>query len=327
MNYKSFEKGEEFEKFVENELFNEKEYNLVHRTNNFEQNKSRYSEDTLKPDFKFRCKKTFQEFYIEAKYRSKFNLNDKIEIMSINQLERFKKIQENEGIPIYIAIGYIGKPSEPNNISLIPLSELIYLELYPSFLRKFNIDKEIVDSKNLNLWNNNIQTNEDTKNEKEIHNKKEDTFNKKNKTIIGVSIIVLAIISLFIFNIYENNNIENKLKQKASEYYHTLDSGNISDLDNYINPVVGKWYSKTNIKISEIKSDALEYLKKYPLTKTEIQWNTFKINQLNDDYDVTYQMIYKILSSRKFKDKIYHLKIKAVWDENLKLKSMYEIKI
>lgn len=61
MKYKigqdSFIKGEQFERFVEHYLFVEADYALVHRTNNYDQNRQRFSENTLKPDFKFRCKK------------------------------------------------------------------------------------------------------------------------------------------------------------------------------------------------------------------------------------------------------------------------------
>ncbi|WP_298767531.1 hypothetical protein [uncultured Polaribacter sp.] len=207
MNYTSFEKGEEFENFVENELFNEKEYKLVHRTNNFEQNKSRYSEDTLKPDFKFRCKNTQQEFYIEAKYRSNFNLNDKIEIMSVNQLERFKKIQQTEQIPIFIVIGYIGKPSEPNNISLIPLSELIYLELYPSFLRKFKVNKRTIDINELNLKSSH-SIKEASLNEKRV-NKEEKIkpiINKRKNVKFSVAFLFVLIIAFFSFYYFEQQH-------------------------------------------------------------------------------------------------------------------------
>lgn len=327
MNYTSFEKGEKFENFVENELFNEKEYKLVHRTNNFEQNKSRYSEDTLKPDFKFRCKNTQQEFYVEAKYRSNFNLNDKIEIMSVNQLERFNKIQQTEQIPIFIVIGYIGKPSEPNNISLIPLSELIYLELYPSFLRKFKVNKRTIDINELKLKSSH-SIKKGSPNEKEVikEEKIKPIINKRKNIKFSVAFLFVLIIGFFSFY-YLSNNIEKDIKQKTSEYYKTLDNGNINDLDNYINPIVDKWYNKTNLSLSEVKYQATEYLKKYPKTKTEIQWDSFKITSLNNDYAVSYKMIYKILSEGKFKNKVYHLEIKAVWDENLKLKSIYEIKI
>ena len=78
MQYDSFKKGELFEKFVEDELFKVTEYDLIHRTNSISQNASRYAEDTLKPDFKFRCKQIQQEFYVEAKFRSGFNARDMI---------------------------------------------------------------------------------------------------------------------------------------------------------------------------------------------------------------------------------------------------------
>jgi hypothetical protein len=61
----SFRKGEDFEKYVEQSLFLKKDFDLVHRTNNFDQNKNRFAENTLHPDFKFRCKKTNNEFYIK----------------------------------------------------------------------------------------------------------------------------------------------------------------------------------------------------------------------------------------------------------------------
>ena len=147
----SFRKGEDFEKYVEQSLFLKKDFDLVHRTNNFDQNKNRFAENTLHPDFKFRCKKTNNEFYIEAKFRSKFNQNDKLEIMSLAQKERFIIIQKKEKVPVFIVIGYEGWSNNPDKISLIPLNELIYLELYPTFLQKFNIEKDNINSEFLNL--------------------------------------------------------------------------------------------------------------------------------------------------------------------------------
>lgn len=325
MDNTSFIKGEEFEKFVENELFNEKDYILIHRTNNYEQNKIRYSEDTMKPDFKFRCKKTQFEFYVEAKYRSNFNMKDMIEIMSINQLERFKKIQQIEGIPIYISIGYEGQASEPNNLSLIPLSELIYLELYPSFLKKFNIEKNIVDSSHLNLWNN--KPFEESSNSHEEKKTQETIPNKRKRIQIGIVLLGILMLSILGFKYLNNDNIEENLKQRISDYYQTVDAGNINSLDDFINPTVNIWYNKSNLNLSEIKATTAEYLKKYPRTQTEIQWDSFEITPINDDYNVSYKIIYKILSEGKFKNKIYYLKINAVWGKNLKLKSIYEVKI
>ena len=129
MKNTSFRKGEDFEKYVEQSLFLKKDFDLVHRTNNFDQNKNRFAENTLHPDFKFRCKKTNNEFYIEAKFRSKFNQNDKLEIMSLAQKERFIIIQKKEKVPVFIVIGYEGWSNNPDKKSLIPLNELIYLKI------------------------------------------------------------------------------------------------------------------------------------------------------------------------------------------------------
>ena len=63
---------------------------------------------------------------------------------------------------------------------------------------------------------------------------------------------------------------------------------------------------------------------RHPNRSTEVQWDSFKVEPLNDDYAVTYNMIYKLLKENKGKDRVYHLKIHAVWNSDLKLKSLYE---
>lgn len=214
MNNTSFKKGEDFEKYVEQSIFHKKDFDLVHRTNNFEQNKNRFAENTLHPDFKFRCKKTNKEFYIEAKFRSKFNQNDKLAIMSLAQKERFIIIQKDENIPVFIVIGYEGWSNNPDNISLIPLNELIYLELYPTFLQKFNIEKENINSAFLNLKKEKEKieessyknTNEEninfeqstTKNETPKENKGKKFVKNKKKNILIFGIITLGVILLLI---------------------------------------------------------------------------------------------------------------------------------
>lgn len=331
MQYSSFEKGDLFEKFVADELFKATEYDLIHRTNSFDQNESRYAEDTLKPDFKFRCKKTQQEFYVEAKFRTGFNANNKIEVISYRQIERFKEIRKKENTPIYIAVGYGRTPDNPYNVSLIPLNELSYLELYDSFLKRYNIDKGLVNSSFLNRPvkqhqkepENPIeeQTKEQVKAVKEISAPR-----FKNKKILIASGIGLFLAAFLIFNFF-NTSIEDTLKQKTTEYYNTLHSGNVNALENYINPNVDKWYSQSNITYAKIIKDTKAYIKRHPATTTEIQWDTFKVTPLNDDYAVSYNMVYKLLKENKGRDIIYHLKIHAIWDKNLKIKSLYEEKI
>lgn len=317
MENSSFKKGEEFEYFVESNLFKETDYDLIYRTNTYNQNKNRFAEDSLKPDFKFRCKKTNLEFYVEAKYRSNFDLNNMIEIMSYQQLSRFKSLQEVENVPIFIVVGYEGYSSNPDNISLIPLEELDYLKLFPSFLKKYQIEKKLVDYKRIER--NQIHEN----NNQEIIREKDAKANKfkiKSYYYFLISFFVLFGLGILFFN----NNIEDKLKERTAQYYKFVEEGEINQLENYICSNVDAWYDKSNLSFEEISRDIKEYLKKYPETRTEVQWDTFEYVQIDNDYLCTYKLVYKIKSPGKFQNKVFHLKIKALWNKDLKLKSIVE---
>jgi hypothetical protein len=148
----------------------------------------------------------------------------------------------------------------------------------------------------------------------------------KNKKILAVIGIGLVLVALLLFNAL-NTSIEDTLKQKTAEYYSTIQTGNIDALEDFISPRVDKWYSRSDLTISEIKEDTKRYIKRHPVTSTDIQWDTFNVTPLNDGYSVTYNMVYKLLRENKGKDIIYHLKIHVVWDKDLRITSMYEERI
>ena len=331
MKQTSFKKGDQFEKFVEDELFKASDYILVSRTNTFDQNKTRYAEDTLRPDFKFRCKKTAQEFYVEAKYRSGFNADNKIAVISYTQIERFKNLKREENIPVFIAIGYGGTPNNPHSVSLIPINELNYLELYPSSLKRFDVNKGLIDSTILKLPKkphkdgdkNLVEKQPENPSSKHKEPAKPYFKNKKALIIAGIGLVLLAILLINPFRI----SIEETLKQKTTAYYATIQSGNIDALEDFISPRVDRWYSRSDVTFSEINKDTKRYIKRHPLTSTNIQWDTFKVTPINNGYSVTYNMIYKLLKENKGKDIIYHLKIYAIWDKDLKITSMHEEKL
>lgn len=339
-NISSYIKGEKFEKYVEKYLFPEKYYSIIHRTNTYEQNKERFAEDTKKPDYKFKCKKTGQEFYVEAKFRTKFNNAKKIEVISLSQFRRFETLQDEEKCPIYMIIGYGGDPSNPSSISIIPIEKMEHLSLYKSYLRNYNINKNRINCDTLKiekLTNNIIKETKKTENNNEKLNSRNRTSNikskGKNKTIPIVIIATLVIATIISTIYYSNspnslkNEIETKLKGRVSQYYNNLKLRNIEDLNEFINPKVDKWYGKSNITLKEIKIDANKYFEKYPNTKTDVLWDTFKVSKINNDYLVSYQMVYKIKGVNENKTKTFHLKITSIWDENLKMKSITEDKI
>lgn len=141
----SFVKGEEFEDYVRNVLFPKSEYDLIHRTHNYNSNNGDFVESSLKPDFTFRDRKTDEVFYIEVKWRAGYyNFKNKIEWCNKNQLYRYKKIDKKEH-KVFIALGLGDNPKKPSEIALFPVSTCRYTELYDSYINKylFYVDKPV----------------------------------------------------------------------------------------------------------------------------------------------------------------------------------------
>lgn len=151
MKKSSFKKGEEFENFVENNSFSKKDFSLIHRTSNKAQNKERFAYNTKLPDFKFRSVKTLNEFYVEAKYRSKFDSNNQLDLLSESQFNRFNMLERKEKIPVYIIIGFSGGSDNPEKIFFVPLEDLKNEKVTETFINKYSISKVTVNECNLKL--------------------------------------------------------------------------------------------------------------------------------------------------------------------------------
>lgn len=247
-----------------------------------------------------------------------------MDVISFQQLERFRKIQISENIKIFIIVGYEGYASSPKNLSLIPLDELLYLELYPSFLRNYKVERSVINSDLLNLNSvvNNTKNDDDDGDGDGDKVKSVKDFSKKKSRFIAVTLFI-AIISLITFSSFYENT-ESKLKRKTVEYYNHIENGNIDALENYIATQVNIWYNKANLTYDQIISETTDYLNKFPKSTTDIRWDTFEFKELGNDYYCTYKLVYKIMSKGKLKDKVYHLQITAIWGEDLKLKSITE---
>lgn len=322
MNKTQFQKEEDFEKFVVHKLFHDSDYELIQGTNSLDQNEERYAEYALKPNLKFRCKKTDKEFYVEAQHHANLNSDDMLEVLSFLQLERLKSTERLEGLPVFVAIGYMGLPSSPEHISLIPLQELANLKLDAAFLERFSIEKIVVPTEKLGLKRQEKETQEATL---EIGSLLTVNFFKRNKMAYAIGSLAIAIFLSLGFKTTHKYTIERQLRQKTSEYYALTEQGNIDALKNYLSPSVKKWYNTSNVNFEQIKADALAYQRENPNTITTIEWDTFKfIPMPNDEYKVSYYLLYKIESPETQKDKTYHLKINVTWGEDFKIKSIFE---
>jgi len=333
----SFKKGQQFEQFVENNIFTQNRYELITRTNSYEQNATRYAEDTLKPDFKFRCKETGQEFWVEAKYRSEL-FGDQLEALSFNQRDRFYNLEKEEGIPVFVIIGYWGYANNPNALSLIPLRDYIYIKLYRSFLRDYNIPLKAVSNRILGFEQQiKKETENSFSNEKQPEaqeEKKESApkiYKKYSSQILGLAAVGLLAIIMTIFSFASSNESdeitpEEQLKEIVAEYYQSMNSNQIEKLPGYLSPQVTGWYGKQNPSREWIYRNAKDHRGKYPYSSSDIDWDSFKVVPAEaGGYNVTYEMIYR--SKQEITDDytVFDLKLITQWDDNFKLKSITEI--
>lgn len=132
-------KGSRFEKFVSDEIFIDKLFDLVEMTRNFDSNSERFEERSMNPDFLFRDKRTREEFWIEAKYRKGLfrnkNGQDVCEICTHSQLNRYKEVEQTSGKRVYICLGLGDDPLYPETVHLIPVKEA-FPQLFPSRLKE-----------------------------------------------------------------------------------------------------------------------------------------------------------------------------------------------
>ena len=133
----SFLKGEDFERCLRKRVFTLDNYDLVTKTHDFHENNSDYVESSLYPDYLFRDKETNKEFWVEAKYREN-TYKGKIEWCKPFQLKRYQKLGKK--VNVIIAIGYSGRPRNPEKIYLIPLEQIKYTGLYPNKLIQFEFN-------------------------------------------------------------------------------------------------------------------------------------------------------------------------------------------
>ena len=118
-------KGAEFENFVYDEIFNDKLFDVVEKTNDFDSNSRRFEERSMNPDFCFRDKRTREKFWIEAKYRKSLSKNENGEFIckmcTRKQLDKYKDVEERTKIKVYICLGLGGDPKSPETVYLIPV--------------------------------------------------------------------------------------------------------------------------------------------------------------------------------------------------------------
>ena len=130
----SFEKGHAFEKYII-QLFNERYFKLMKWRQAERITDNSYLFDRSNPDLElvFAGAKKYR-FAVECKWRKEFTCG-KIDWASSYQVCVYEHFQEQNRIPVFIAIGIGGEPSNPERLFVTPLDNIsMYTEVYESDL-------------------------------------------------------------------------------------------------------------------------------------------------------------------------------------------------
>jgi hypothetical protein len=152
-----FEKGAAFEKFIAN-LFNKKSgrFELIDCNSNNAIIYGKAAGD-LFPDLKFLFYTRYSrhKFAIECKWRERF-VDGKIKWADEQQIKNYLKHRNRNNIPVFIAIGIGGLPSNPEKLFVAPLESIkSTTEVYEKDLFKHEratARKFFYDAKQLKLF-------------------------------------------------------------------------------------------------------------------------------------------------------------------------------
>jgi hypothetical protein len=115
--------GADFEKFIV-QKFDKKYYTIKEWAGDKYINGS-YAKTTTQPDIllEFKLKQKSVQLSVECKWRKKLFKNG-VDFAKSDQFERYKNFQKNRKIPVFIAIGIGGKGLSPEQLFIVPLSEI-----------------------------------------------------------------------------------------------------------------------------------------------------------------------------------------------------------
>tara|TARA_B100002049_G_scaffold83872_1_gene61890 strand:- start:3675 stop:4688 length:1014 start_codon:yes stop_codon:yes gene_type:complete len=331
-NHDSFEKGQAFEDYVQKRLFPEKDYELLHQTNSFDQNSQRYVGDSRLPDFRFKHILTGKEFHIEAKYRTR-PFQDAYDILSETQVETFKTVHTPQ-IPVYIVLGYGGRATWPDYVSLIPYAIYQDQSIPVPVAYQHRINRSNV---NIALIQTVAQPTEKTP-ETPVPSETITTETpvtpiptKPRKGalkywISGIAaLLLLALIAVGFSN--TSTTPQEQLQERIATYYRLSDANDLTALVDYISPEMEYWYGISNPTPQQVMANIKEYRTKWPYSQTTVNWTVFDVTpKQNGQFYATYALEYKVKSKTSSPWRSYDLNLITVWDEEMRLVSINELK-
>lgn len=118
-----YEKGYQFEKYVK-QLFNEHSFELYKWRKSQRNPQDLFSSDYYNPDLELYFKGSRKHWFaVECKWRQEF-VNGRITWAKQSQISAYLRFQGSSRIPVFVAIGIGGEPSNPDKLFVTPLNNI-----------------------------------------------------------------------------------------------------------------------------------------------------------------------------------------------------------
>lgn len=124
-----FGMGNDFEDTVVR-MFDPSVFELIHRTPRYDEAHGRYVRGMELPDLRFREISTGRKFWVECKYRSRFEPDWSIEWCLRSQLTAYKRTSHEYRGPVLIVIGVGGTVEKPDKVYCLDLDRINFTTLY-----------------------------------------------------------------------------------------------------------------------------------------------------------------------------------------------------
>jgi Zn-finger domain-containing protein len=134
------QKGDDFEKYIV-QKFSKSYFSIVEWTGD-KYIDGMYPISNTNPDLRlrFKMKEIEKDFAVECKYRSDYYKNG-VEWCSEQQLQNYKTFATDNEIAVFVAIGIGGVATAPEELFIIPLTEMTTNFVNKSFLNKYKKEK------------------------------------------------------------------------------------------------------------------------------------------------------------------------------------------
>lgn len=120
-------------------------------------------------------------------------------------------------------------------------------------------------------------------------------------------------------------NNESQIKNIVNNYYTAISNKDFKEFYDLFSSNVN-FFGKPNYSVDKIITENKTYQNRWKFFEVNLDENSFDINSSGDKTNVKYRIFYKVKKNKEDDWKIFDLKMKMIFDQNMQIESVNEYK-